>query len=230
MTKVAALLPLKAHSSRVQGKNFKEFCGKPLFRWVFDKLLSISEIELIVINTDARSLLLQHGLEESDRVMIRDRSEEICGDEISMNKIINDDVKNVPADIYIMTHTTNPLLSKNTILNALKTFQKNIKENKADSLFTVNKIQTRFYDKNGKAINHDPKNLIPTQNLETWYEENSNLYIFTEGSFKETKARIGQQPSMYVSPLIESIDIDTPQDWDKGVLITKYLLESGQIK
>ena len=40
----------------------------------------------------------------------------------------------------------------------LKTFQKNIKENKADSLFTVNKIQTRFYDKNGKAINHDPKN------------------------------------------------------------------------
>ena len=50
--------------------------------------------------------------------MIRDRPREICGDEISMNKIINDDVKNVPADIYIMTHTTNPLLSKNTILNA----------------------------------------------------------------------------------------------------------------
>jgi len=44
-----------------------------------------------------------------------------------------------------------------------------------DSLFTVNKIQTRFYRANMEAINHDPSNLIRTQDLEEWYEENSNL-------------------------------------------------------
>lgn len=230
MTKVAAFLPLKANSSRVPGKNFKEFCGKPLFRWVFDNLLSISEIDLIIINTDARSILLQHGLKESERVIIRDRPKEICGDDISMNKIISDDVKNVSADTYIMTHTTNPLLSKNTISSALKIFRSHIKANTADSLFTVNKIQTRFYDGDANAINHDPKNLIPTQNLEPWYEENSNLYIFSEDSFKKTNARIGLRPSMYVTPFLESIDIDTPQDWEKGVLTTNYLIKSGLIK
>ena len=40
-------------------------------------------------------------------------------------------------------------------------------------------MQTRFYRFDGSPVNHDPKNLIPTQNLESWYEENSNfLYIY----------------------------------------------------
>ena len=49
--------------------------------------------------------------------------------------------------------------------------------------FTVNAIQTRFYTKNGKPINHNPKKLIPTQELDKIYEENSNLYIFSKESF-----------------------------------------------
>ena len=82
----------------------------------------------------------------------------------------------------------------------------------------------------GTAINHDPKNLIPTQNLEPWYEENSNLYIFTLESFAITGARIGQNPAMHVTPLRESIDIDTPEDWDMGIATTQYLLDAGVIE
>ena len=53
----------------------------------------------------------------------------------------------------------------------------------ADSLFTVTKIQTRFYRADGSAVNHDPKVLLRTQDLEPWFEENSNLYIFSAASF-----------------------------------------------
>src|SRR5262249_9017177 len=52
--RVVALLPMKGHSERVPGKNFRDFCGKPLFRWILDSLLSLPEIGLVVINTDAR--------------------------------------------------------------------------------------------------------------------------------------------------------------------------------
>lgn len=230
MTKIVALLPMKANSSRVPGKNFKDFCGKPLFRWVLDSLLSVSEIDKVIINTDAKDILLENGLEENERVVIRRRPEEICGDDVSMNLVIADDIKNVPADIYLMTHTTNPLLSKHTISAALKAFDEHVAKGSADSLFTVNKIQTRFYRQDGSAINHDPDHLIPTQDLEPWYEENSNLYIFTADSFEKTKARIGVQPAMHVTPLRESVDIDTPEDWDLGVITTRYLLEAGLIE
>jgi len=208
MTKIVALLPMKANSSRVPGKNFRDFCGKPLFRWILDNLLKVKEIDAVIINTDAKDILLTNGLVESGRVIIRQRPSEICGDDVSMNSVIADDVENVKADIYLMTHTTNPLLSCGTITNALERFKNEVEMGIADSLFTVNKIQTRFYREDGTAINHDPENLIPTQNLEPWYEENSNLYIFTLESFAITGARIGQNPAMHVTPLRESIDID----------------------
>jgi CMP-N-acetylneuraminic acid synthetase len=43
--RIVALLPMKANSERVRGKNFREFNGKPLFRWILDTLLSVEEID-----------------------------------------------------------------------------------------------------------------------------------------------------------------------------------------
>ncbi len=226
--KVAALLPMKANSERVKGKNFRNFCGKPLFRWILDTLIDVKEIDQIVINTDARHILAENGLTESDRILIRDRRPEICGDHISMNLIIADDIAHVDADVYLQTHTTNPLLSSATIRSALNVFLDAQSKKKADSLFTVNKVQTRFYREDCSPVNHDPDNLLPTQELEPWFEENSNLYIFTRDSFAATQARIGDRPMMYESPAFESVDIDTPDDWDLAVVAAKYFQEKLQ--
>lgn len=209
-----ALLPMKAHSARVKGKNFRPFAGKPLFRWILDSLLAIPEIEKVVINTDARGILADNGLVDTDRILIRDRKPEICGDFVSMNKVLADDIANVPADLYLMTHTTNPLLSSLTITRALLAFEKARAAGQADSLFTVNRFQTRFYRQDGSAVNHDPNNLIRTQDLEPWFEENSNLYLFTKDSFAATNARIGKKPAMFETPRRESADIDDQEGWE----------------
>ncbi len=226
--KIVALLPMKANSVRVKGKNFREFCGKPLFRWILDTLLSVPEIDRVVINTDARHILAENGLVDTPRITIRDRKPEICGDHVSMNLVLADDLAHVPADIYLMTHTTNPLMSADTVRKALAAFRAAQASGQADSLFTVDKVQTRFYRADGSPVNHDPDNLIPTQNLEPWFEENSNLYIFTADSFAKTRARIGKQPMMYEGPYFESIDIDTPADWDFAVVAARFLQEQQQ--
>jgi CMP-N-acetylneuraminic acid synthetase len=222
--KVVVLLPMKANSERVKGKNFREFNGKPLFRWILDTLLEVDAIDQVVINTDARHILAENGLTEGDRVVIRDRKPELCGDMVSMNLVLADDVENVDADIYLMTHTTNPLLSADTIRRALDAFRKAQSDQCADSLFTVDKIQTRFYRADASAVNHDPDNLLRTQDLEPWFEENSNLYMFTRDSFAKTSARIGKNPMLFESPKFESIDIDTPEDWDFAIVAAGYLM------
>lgn len=227
-SRIVALLPMKANSVRVKGKNFRDFCGKPLFRWILDTLLAVEEIDQIVINTDARLILAKNGLVDTDRITIRDRKPEICGDHVSMNLVLADDVANVPADLYLMTHTTNPLMSTDTIRKAIAAFQEAKAAGNADSLFTVDKVQTRFYRADCTPVNHDPDNLIPTQNLEPWFEENSNLYLFTADSFAKTQARIGKQPMMYESPYFESIDIDTPADWDFAVVAARFLQEQNK--
>jgi len=194
MSKIVALMPLKSNSSRVPGKNFKPLHGKPLFRWMLDKLLASDKIDQVIINTDAKDQLETAGLPDTSKLWIRDRKPHLRGNEVSMNLILADDVANSDADVYLMTHTTNPFISLETISNAIDTFHDNPI---CDSLFTVNRLQTRFYDHNVKPINHDPNNLIPTQDLDPWFEENSCLYIFTKKSFEQTNARIGRNPMIF---------------------------------
>lgn len=213
---LTALLPMKANSDRVKGKNFREIAGKPLFRWVLDALLAAPEIDNVVINTDALDVLADAGLidgEAGGRVIIRDRKPEICGDFVSMNLVLADDIENVPSDHYLMTHTTNPLLQTATIQKMLAAYITARSEKAADSLFTVNKMHTRFYSAAGAPINHDPDNLIRTQDLDPYMEENSVCYLFSPQSFKATGARIGQKPILFPTPKVESVDIDEPADW-----------------
>jgi CMP-N-acetylneuraminic acid synthetase len=220
---IVALLPMKANSERVKGKNFKFFFDKPLFKWILDTLLSVSLIDKVIINTDARFILEENNLFENDRIIIRDRKLDLIGDFVSMNEIIKDDINNINSNLYLMTHTTNPFLSQTTINNAILTYNKLFKNNEIDSLFTVDKIQNRLYQFDGTPINHDPENLIRTQDLIPWYQENSNLYLFSKNSFNSTKGRIGLKPFLYETPKFESIDIDDENDWNFAEIIAQYL-------
>lgn len=225
---IVALLPMKAHSERVSGKNFRELSGKPLFKWILDSLLQTEKIDRVVINTDARELLAEKGLTDSERVTIRDRKPELCGDFVSMNLILEDDLRATNADHFIMTHTTNPLLSSDTINRAIEKYLNGVKRAEYDSLFGVTKYQTRFYRENGDAINHDPNNLIRTQDLEPWYEENSCIYIYSKASFMKTNARIGERPLLFEIPKLQAIDIDEKEDWFMANSVAKSLL-AGEI-
>lgn len=228
--KIVALLPMKANSERVKGKNFRDFNGKPLFKWILDTLLAVPEIDQVIINTDARHILAENGLIETDRIVIRDRKPEICGDFVSMNLVLADDIANIEADVYLMTHTTNPLMSADTIQKAISLYLDKVKQGEADSLFTVDKIQTRFYKADCSPVNHDPDNLVRTQDLEPWFEENSNLYIFSRDSFARTNARIGKKPAMFETPRFESIDIDDQDDWELAIVAGRYLSEKGVLQ
>ena len=213
MTRVIALLPMKANSQRVPGKNFRVLGHKPLYQWILDTLLKEEAIDKVIINTDAEQELLESGFFEHNRVEIHQRPMSLRGDLVSMNKIIAHDIAHNPADTYIMTHTTNPFLSIASIQSALDCYKDGLAQG-YDSLFTVDKIQMRFYRSDASPINHDPNNLIQTQDLEPYFSENSNLYIFSAASFNKTNARIGASPRMFETPKFESIDIDTEEDWD----------------
>jgi CMP-N-acetylneuraminic acid synthetase len=222
-----ALLPMKAHSSRVPGKNFRKMHGKPLFRWMLDRLLELDIVDRVLINTDAQTELDEAGLPESDRLEIKARPQHLLGDEVSMNRIIEDDIASHPASHYLMTHTTNPALSAETLLAAFHDYRDGL-ERGYDSLFSVTRHQTRFYDRDARPVNHDPTNLIPTQDLEPWFEENSCYYYFSPESFAVTGARIGAHPLMHETPPGEDVDIDEWRDWylAEAILAMK---ERGQI-
>jgi CMP-N-acetylneuraminic acid synthetase len=105
---------------------------------------------------------------------------------------------------------------------ALKELESNI--DKHDSLFTINKIQTSFYREDLTPVKHNSDDLIPTQGLEPWYEENSSLFIFSKDSFAKTDARVGERPMIYVTPALESADIDELEGWEMASALAEHLV------
>jgi len=211
MTKLAALVPMRHHSQRVPGKNYRQLAGKPLFQHIIDTLLAVPEIDQIVVDTDSDPVL--EGLRKDfPQVKIINRPEHLRADDVPMNDILLYDTGQVRADFYLQTHSTNPLLRPATVSRAVQTFLSEYPNH--DSLFSVTRWQRRLYDHQGKAINHDPSVLIQTQDLPPVYEENSCLYLFTRDNLLKRHHRIGERPTMFEINREEAWDIDEELDFE----------------
>jgi CMP-N-acetylneuraminic acid synthetase len=220
--KLAALVPMRHHSQRVPGKNYRPLAGKPLFQHIIETLIKVPEIDSIIIDTDSKPILDEVPRLFPDVKLIH-RPSHLLADDVPMNDILLHDTSQVKADFYLQTHSTNPLLKPETISNAIKLLFTNYPKN--DSLFSVTRLQTRLYFQDGKAINHNPLELIQTQDLPPVYEENSCMYIFTRENLERKKHRIGDSPLMFEIPRLEAVDIDEESDFQLADVLMKAKLE-----
>ena len=211
MFSLVALVPMRHHSQRVPGKNYRILAGKPLFHHILETLLAVPEITQILVDTDSDPVM--DGLRaDFPQVKIIDRPENLRADDVSMNDILIYDTEQIQADFYLQTHSTNPLLKPETVSRAIQSLITNYPAH--DSLFSVTRLQTRLYDQYGRAINHDPSLLIQTQDLPPVYEENSCLYLFRRENLLKRHHRIGEKPLMFEIDAEEAWDIDEELDFE----------------
>jgi CMP-N-acetylneuraminic acid synthetase len=208
---------MRHHSQRVPGKNYRLLAGRPLFHHILETLLAVPEINQVVVDTDSEPIM--EGLRQYfPQVKIIERPEYLRAADVPMNDILIYDTEQAPADFYLQTHSTNPLLRPETVSRAVQSFLSDYPAH--DSLFSVTRLQTRLYDQHGRAINHDPTILIQTQDLPPVYEENSCLYLFTRENLLSRHHRIGDRPMMFEIDADEAWDIDEELDF----IITDFLL------
>lgn len=217
-SKIIALVPMKGHSERVPHKNIRPLAGRPAFHWILESLSKSKYITQIVINTDSKEIA--KSASENFQVTILDRPDFLRGDMVSIQPLIEYDISKTSADYYLQTHSTNPLVTTDTIDKAIEVF---FSQSNHDALFTVTPTKTRFYWPDGRGINHDPQKLIRTQDLEPIFEENSCLYLFSKNANEKTGNRLGSNPMMFPINRLEAIDIDDIEDfyWAEYLLSKK---------
>ena len=209
--KIAALVPMRHHSQRVPGKNYRPLAGKPLFQHILETLQAVPEIDTVMVDTDSEPVM--DGVQRLfPTVKLIQRPEHLRADDVPMNDILLHDTAQVQADFYLQTHSTNPLLKAETISRGIQSFITNIPT--YDSLFSVTRLQTRLYWQDGCAINHNPLELLQTQDLPPVYEENSCVYLFTRENLERKKHRIGDKPLMFEIDADEAWDIDEELDFE----------------
>jgi CMP-N-acetylneuraminic acid synthetase len=215
---VVALVPMRHDSERVPGKNYRPFDGRPLYHHVVGSLLACPSITTVVIDTDS-DVIAADAAVAFPQVRVIDRPGHLTDGRIPMNDVLLNDVSQVAGDYYLQTHSTNPLLMPETIEAAITTFLRAVPRH--DSLFSVTRLHKRFWTEDGRPMNHDPSQLLRTQDLPPVLEENSCLYLFSRAGLEKHGSRIGERPLPFAIPSEEAWDIDEEVDF----LVTEFLYQ-----
>jgi CMP-N-acetylneuraminic acid synthetase len=225
LEKIVALVPMRHDSVRVIGKNYRHICGKPLYAHIIESLLAVPEVDTILVDTDSAVILegLERDYPQVKRLL---RPEHMRADTLPMNEILIYDTGQIEADLYFQTHSTNPLLKPETISKAIRKLRACWPE--YDSLFGVTRLQTRLWDANAQAVNHDPNVLLRTQDLPPIYEENSCIYLFTRDNLLARSNRIGYNPMMFEIDAEEAWDIDEEIDFSVAEALLSYRLRQSE--
>jgi CMP-N-acetylneuraminic acid synthetase len=222
--KIVALVPMRHHSARVPGKNYRPLAEKPLYQHIINTLQAVPELSAILVDTDS-PVILEGLAEKFPSVKTIERPEHLRADTIPMNEVLIHDTGIIEADYFLQTHSTNPLLNAATISAAINSFLSSLPE--FDSLFGVTRLQTRLWDQLGRPVNHNPQVLLRTQDLPPVYEENSCIYIFKREMLISRRNRLGERPLMFEIPAVEAWDIDEELDFAVAdTLFRQLILES----
>ena len=144
--KVAAVVPMKLNNRRLPQKNTKPFTnGRPLCWYILSTLLEVEAIEKVYVYCSNPSIqeYLPQGME-----YLR-RGEDLDQDSTKMNEVLARFAGEVPADVYVMTHTTAPFVRKESIEKGLEA----VLSGAYDSAFAVKELRD-FLWKDGKPFNY----------------------------------------------------------------------------
>lgn len=215
--KTVAYIPIKLNNERTPGKNIKKmFNGKSIVQILQETLVRLNNLdEIYVFCSDER--IKEYLI---DGVKFLKRPEFLDTKQATPNDIIDEFMKLVDADVYMVSHATSPFVSVEHFEECINA----VKSGEFDSSFTAQKLQKLLWKSNGTPLNFDPENVPRTQDLEPYYDEVSAAYVFTKEMYMKNKRRIGLKPHITVVSELESIDIDYPEDFEIANAVYKEIL------
>ena len=218
--KTVAVVPMKLNNTRLPQKNTKPFTnGRPLCCYILNTLLSIDKIDEVFVYCSNEKIcdFIPSG------VKYLKRSASLDTDMTSMNEVLSAFANDVFADVYVMTHTTAPFISAESIEKGIDAVLSGMN----DSASAAKKLQD-FLWKNGTPFNYSLENIPRTQDLEPLYQETSGFYIYERHVITELGRRIGQSPFIVEVNEIEAVDIDEKEDFEIADAVYNHIFRKSE--
>lgn len=218
--KIVSFIPIKLNNQRLPGKNLLELNGMPTCNYIFNTISKVDMIDEKYVYCSDETI--QQYMPED--LIFKKRDPYLDGYEIKGLQIIEKFVEDVDADIYVLTHVTQPFTKAESIKKALE----KVVSGEYDSAFSAVVLQDYMW-KDGKPFNYDMKNIVRTQDLTPIYMETGAFFIFKKEVFTELGQRIGNKPYIYEIDQFEAVDIDTAEDFEFAKVVAQYLESNNAI-
>lgn len=219
MEQITAVLPCRLGSTRLKfDKQLSPFGDTTLLELKVNQLLTSKRINEIVLSTDDEKIFKLYA--NVARVKVYERDPKLLHSTDS-NSLIEVCFQHVAKGYVLLTHCTVPFFSQ---------YDKVIDyyiNNDCDSVSTARRIGSFVMEganlMNWKRTGYN--DLWPrTQELPNWYEIDSAVEPFMHiDKMKECNDRVGYKPIYYQTNAVQSIDIDSEEDWNLAETLYKKL-------
>lgn len=227
LVKNIALIPARAGSKRLPGKNVKLLCGVPLISYTISAAMNSELFDEIIVSTDSEyiaEVAKQFGamvpvLRPSS--LASDSSLDIQWINHALNEMVMTPLNEV--NFVAILRPTNPLRTPKTICKAMDFLKSHPW---ADSLRGMqpaiqNPGKMWIVDSNQEAFPYlpqikesTPTHDQPTQLLPKVWIQNASLEIVKMKALLETNSISGRRILSFELPGREGFDINTQDDWD----------------
>ena len=216
--KVVSFIPIKLNNQRLPGKNTMLLNDRPTCDYIFETISGVDTIDekYVYCSDEAIKPYIVPYEEKGLKFLKRDPC--LDGFQVKGLEIIDRFVRDVDADIYVLTHVTQPFTKSASIKNALE----KVVSGEYDSAFSAVVLQDYMW-MNGRPFYYDMKNIVRTQDLEPIYMETGAFFIFRKEVYTKLGQRIGDKPYIYEIDQFEAVDIDTAEDFQFAESVAVYL-------
>lgn len=221
--KVLAVIPARAGSKGLPGKNYLPLSGKPLIQWTIEAAFEVQGIDQVVVTSDDKLVL---ELAESLQVIAYRRSARLSGDFVQASDVIADVVTAFPGfQTLVYLQPTSPLRGRKHIVEALEKFNNGLKAPVISVVEVSQPPEWMFtLDRVGQLVPYIPSDEIRRQDTQLKYIPNGAIYIGDIDSLSRDGYVFSKSnASPYVMDTKTSIDIDDQFDFDLAEWVLKRL-------
>lgn len=231
--KILALIPARGGSKRIPNKNIKPLDGKPLIAYTIKAAKQSKYINRIIVSTNSKKIAMVAKKYGAEIPFLRPKNISQCNStELQFFKhALNWLKKNekYEPELIVLLYPTSPFRKASSIDQAI---QKMINDPRADSLRSIKLCSQHPYKmwlKGKKYLKpfitgkHPNVHTLSYQNLPAIYIQNASIYITKPKTIFKTKSPIGKIIIPFIMNEIESVDINTPLDFEYAKIRLKNI-------
>jgi len=222
-----AIIPARGGSKRIPKKNIKEFLGRPIISYAIEAALESGVFEEVMVSTDSEEIAeiaKRYGAKVPFLRSEKTASDFATTDDVLLEVLSEYEKRGKTFEYMACIYATAPFVTGVSLKKAVDILEKE-KTTMVMPLAAFSYPPQRSYtiDEKGIATFREPKYLNSrSQDLEKWYHEVGQYYLFDVKKYVSLKGQIEEDISALIVDDIEAQDIDTEDDWKIAEL--KYKL------